>query len=99
MCSAGHCSRCRPPFGRSPSAAGRSERQGASSPTGAAITAPRTNPKLGKLKSALRHAEQDRDEGDFDECSDAIDDAKQLLKEEKGARGRDLAPAAPRPSG
>jgi len=37
-------------------------------------------PLLGKLKKALRVAEREQGEGEFDECLDAVGDAQRALK-------------------
>ncbi|GJD32732.1 hypothetical protein PMNALOAF_4009 [Methylobacterium adhaesivum] len=37
-------------------------------------------PLLGKLKKALRVAEREQGEGEFDECLDAVGDARRALK-------------------
>jgi len=37
-------------------------------------------PVLGKLKKALRVAEREQGEGEFDECLDAVGDARRALK-------------------
>lgn len=37
-------------------------------------------PALGKAKKALRIAEREQKEGEFDECVEALDDARRALK-------------------
>lgn len=37
-------------------------------------------PALGKAKKALRVAEREQKEGEFDECVEALDDAKRVLR-------------------
>jgi hypothetical protein len=39
-----------------------------------------SEPLLGKLKKALRVAEREQGEGEFDECLDAVGDARRALK-------------------
>ncbi|GLS42467.1 hypothetical protein [Methylobacterium brachythecii] len=37
-------------------------------------------PALAKLKKALKNAQREQKEGEFDECMDAVGDAKRALK-------------------